>query len=173
MYPKAYIDYLVHFHGDRDYFQCHEILEDYWKKTNYGNKQSIWVGLIQLAVSCYHHRRGNFTGAEQTLEKAVTIFANEESNISKLGLNGFLFTSMITDRLMRIHHQEAYKSFNFPIIDPALTQRCKLDCKRLGLHWCSVSNLNDVNLVNRHKLRDRSNVILQRLDALNNRKGNK
>ena len=60
-FPQKYIEYLVHFHGDRDYFECHEILEEYWKKIDNGNKESIWVGLIQLAVANYHHRRKNLT----------------------------------------------------------------------------------------------------------------
>ncbi|MEH7501602.1 DUF309 domain-containing protein, partial [Neobacillus drentensis] len=29
MYPTEYIQFLAHFHGDRDYFECHELLEDY------------------------------------------------------------------------------------------------------------------------------------------------
>ncbi|PAD68333.1 hypothetical protein CHH83_14265, partial [Bacillus sp. 7586-K] len=32
MYDQEYIDFLVHFHCDRDYFECHEILEEHWKK---------------------------------------------------------------------------------------------------------------------------------------------
>ena len=31
MYPTEYIQFLIHFHGDYDYFECHEILEEYWK----------------------------------------------------------------------------------------------------------------------------------------------
>lgn len=31
MYPTEYIQFLIHFHGDYDYFECHEILEGYWK----------------------------------------------------------------------------------------------------------------------------------------------
>ncbi|MFZ3196347.1 MAG: DUF309 domain-containing protein, partial [Bacillus mycoides] len=27
MYPTEYIQFLIHFHGDYDYFECHEILE--------------------------------------------------------------------------------------------------------------------------------------------------
>ena len=34
-FPLKYIDFLVHFHGDRDYFECHEILEELLE----GNRQ--------------------------------------------------------------------------------------------------------------------------------------
>lgn len=32
LYPTAYIKYLFHFHTDRDYFECHELLEEHWKQ---------------------------------------------------------------------------------------------------------------------------------------------
>ena len=48
-YPEAYIDFLVHFHGDRDWFECHERLEEYWKEHPDDPKSDTWVGLIQVA----------------------------------------------------------------------------------------------------------------------------
>lgn len=53
MYPKAYIEYLVHFHSDRDYFECHEILEEHWKQDG---RNKGWLVLIQTAVAFYHYR---------------------------------------------------------------------------------------------------------------------
>jgi len=173
LYPKPYIQYLVHFHGDRDYFECHEILEDYWKRTDRKNKQSIWVGLIQLAVSCYHHRRGNFLGAKKTLEKALEIFKNEDALSTTLGVNGQWFLAQLDDRLAAIHNQKPYVSFNCPNADPELCQQCILSCKKSGFKWCSPSNLGNDALVHRHKLRDRSSVIQTRKKALTMRKGNK
>ena len=70
-YPKAYILYLVHFHGDRDYFECHEILEEHWKEMDPKDRMSHWVGLIQIAVAVYHERRENRQGAIRTLTKAT------------------------------------------------------------------------------------------------------
>lgn len=51
LYPKAYIDYLVYFHGLRDYFECHEVLEEHWKKDDKAERKKYWVGLIQIAVA--------------------------------------------------------------------------------------------------------------------------
>ncbi|MCD2486520.1 DUF309 domain-containing protein, partial [Staphylococcus aureus] len=51
MYPKAYIDYLVEFHATRDYFECHEILEEYWKEDPPKKRKRYWVGFIELAVA--------------------------------------------------------------------------------------------------------------------------
>jgi predicted metal-dependent hydrolase len=171
LYPDEYIQYLAHFHGDRDYFECHEILEEYWKSHDRGNKDSVWVGLIQLAVSCYHHRRSNFIGAKKTLEKAMKILNKEEQILSSLGLNNIEFFSLLNERYIVIEKNQPYTSFNFPINDPYLTKLCQTHCLILGFIWCSQSNLSNSSLVNRHKMRDRTNIINERLSVLKRNKG--
>jgi uncharacterized protein len=171
LYPDEYIQYLVHFHGDRDYFECHEILEEYWKEHESGNKASVWVGLIQLAVSCYHHRRSNYVGAKKTLDKSIKIFKKKEQSLSSLGLNRFELFSLLEERYKVIEKNLPYRSFNLPIIDSHLTQQCKARCLELGFNWCAHSNLNDNNLVNRHQTRDRTNIIHERENALKMKKG--
>jgi predicted metal-dependent hydrolase len=170
LYPDEYIRYLVHFHGDRDYFECHEILEEYWKNKDRGNKDSVWVGLIQLAVSCYHHRRSNFTGAKKTLEKAMVILKKEEQCLNSLGLNKIKLFSILKERHIGIEKNQPYTSFNLPINDPRLAQQCQTDCIKLGFIWCDHSNLNNKSLINRHKLRDRTSIIQARLYALKRNK---
>lgn len=171
MYPKEYIQYLVHFHGDRDYFECHEILEEYWKKQDSSNKQSVWVGFIQLAVSCYHHRRENYTGAKRTLEMAMKIFTEKEKSIRNLGLNEISLFAIVEDCYVKLGQKHPYKSFNLPIYDPLLLQQCQSLCSELGFTWCIDSDLNNHFLVHRHKLRDRTNVIQAREKAMKARKG--
>ncbi|WP_260405419.1 DUF309 domain-containing protein, partial [Paenibacillus sp. 598K] len=64
IYPDDYIQYLIEFHVTRDYFECHELLEEYWKEQPGDDPfYDTWVGLIQIAVSQYHHRRSNHRGA--------------------------------------------------------------------------------------------------------------
>lgn len=141
MYPKEYIQYLVHFHGDRDYFECHEILEEYWKQTDAGNKSSVWVGLIQLAVSCYHHRRGNFNGAEKTLRKAFAIFINKKQTLIDLGINQVSFIRLLKEQQVNIEQKRDYQSFNLPIESISLMENCLAACAQQGLAWCSSSDL--------------------------------
>lgn len=168
MYPKEYILYLVHFHGDRDYFECHEVLEEYWKKVDRGNKQSIWVAFIQLAVSAYHHRRGNFKGAKKSINKAAAIFS-KEAKTAELGLNKEALLCLINERSDLIGQKKPYGSFNLPIVDPILNEQCKTVCKDLGFIWLNKNDKNNIHLLHRHKLRDRSDVIQARLIALKNK----
>lgn len=159
MYPKAYIDYLVHFHGDRDYFECHEILEEYWKDTEPEKRQQVWVALIQIAVAMYHHRRENWNGAERMLQKAISLVKKEQHSIKQLGLDNHELPLLLIKRLEEIKQRMPYKSINLPIQDQSLLEECKLVCKKQGLGWGNTSNLSDLFLLHKHKLRDRSEVI--------------
>ncbi|MDP4083810.1 MAG: DUF309 domain-containing protein [Bacillota bacterium] len=165
MYPREYIHYLVHFHCDRDYFECHEILEEYWKRVDKGNKFSIFIAFIQLAVSNYHHRRDNFEGAKKTLKKAIYLFQLNKSKISELGLDSTSLFQIITSQLIRIEKRLPYESYEFPFADPSLLNDCINICKQHGLTWGMPSNLSNLQLVHRHLLRDRSNVIQERENA--------
>ena len=169
MYPEEYIEYLVHFHGDRDYFECHEILEEYWKKVDKSNKNSILVGFIQLAVSCYHHRRENFSGAEKTLQKSINIFNGHKGFLKNYGFSTDSFLSTIEERLESIQEQHPYISLNLPIQDPELINVCKRLSEQKGMKWCQASDLTNEELVHRHSRRDRSDVIKEREIALKSR----
>ncbi|WP_042355216.1 DUF309 domain-containing protein [Bacillus rubiinfantis] len=170
MYPKEYVDYLVHFHGDRDYFECHEILEDYWKQTDSGNKESIWVGLILIAVSAYHHRRRNFSGAKRTLEKAIKACELGRASLSKLGLDEATLLALLHERQVMIDMKQLYTSFSLPIHDSALLNECLKTCMQYGLKWNTESDLSNDLIIHRHTLRDRSGVIAERNRRLQSKK---
>ncbi|WP_045517415.1 DUF309 domain-containing protein [Neobacillus niacini] len=172
MYPEQYIQFLAHFNGDRDYFECHEILEEYWKESSDMKKDSIWVGFILLAVSRYHHRRRNFKGAKRTLEKSIDIMSLRKNELTKLGLAVSVLFSILSKLLGDIDKEESYHSFNLPITDPTLFKACMNKCEDRGITWGKDSNLEDESIVHRHKLRDRTSVIEERLKALKNKKGN-
>jgi uncharacterized protein len=172
LYPDEYIQFLTHFHGDRDYFECHEVLEEYWKKTDPGNKDSIWVGLILMAVSTYHHRRKNFNGAKRTLEKALIIFEKQHDDLKKLGLDKLQLKQILHKQLITIIKKHPYKSFHLPISDRVLLEQCIAVCHHSNIRWGQESDISNINLVQRHKLRDRTNVIQERMQSLNIRRGN-
>ena len=165
-YPAAYIDYLVHFHADRDYFECHEILEEHWKSELPGKRQAVWVGLIQVAVSLYHQRRENYNGAYRMMKSTLRILHGEEEKIKKLGLDYNALTLSLHRRMEEIKHQIKYKSIFLPITDPSLTLLCKQRSEEKGLTWWSSSDTANTELVHRHKLRDRTAVIAERKKSL-------
>ncbi|AIE60604.1 DUF309 domain-containing protein [Bacillus methanolicus] len=170
MYSNEYIQFLTHFHGDRDYFECHEILEEYWKKVAKGDKSSVWVGLILMAVANYHHRRNNFSGAHRTLEKSLKILEIRKNELAQLGLDSFKLIKILSEHLELITSNKPYKSYNLPITDELLQAVCEKECKRKGFIWCNKSDLTNEFLINKHRFRDRSSVIKEREIAMINRK---
>jgi predicted metal-dependent hydrolase len=170
LYPKAYLDYLYHFHCDRDYFECHEVLEEYWKEKDASEREVHWVGLIQIAVGLYHQRRGNFNGASRMLQNASRILGNEAVAIEALGLDSGQLVKLLEERIVCVTKHEPYVSMNLPIVDPDLQLSCDAMAISGGKVWGAASDLHDGSLVNRHTLRDRSDVIAERQRQLELRK---
>lgn len=168
-YPQEYIEFLVHFHGSRDYFECHEIIEEYWKKVDRKNKNSIWVGLIQLAVSQYHHRRGNLKGAYKTLSKSLHIFHSQPEEVIRLGMDQNMLIRQLQVLLRKIEEKQNYESQNLPITSGDIITLCLERSRELRMNWGSPSNMSDAGLVHRHKKRDRTQVIQERDEALRKR----
>lgn len=170
MYPQEYIDFLVHFHGDRDFFECHEILEGYWKKTKHHHKNSTLVGFILLAVSSYHHRRGNLSGARKTLIKAQQIFNTNKQNLKSYGFHPEEFIEFVQKMLQQIQAKRDFFYFNLPLRDGQLIDVCKQSCIEKGFQWEEKGRKVSDEIIHRHKKRDRTSVIIQREIALKNRK---
>lgn len=165
-YPKAYILYLVHFHGDRDYFECHEILEEYWKHVAPKDRNSHWVGLIQIAVALYHERRKNKPGAGRTITKAINNLNNNRYELTQLGLDIDKLFILLNEIKERINTCQPYESINLPLLDPQLISQCVAECEQLGLSWQHNCALADPNIINKHLLRDRSKIIEERARQL-------
>ncbi|MEW4283929.1 DUF309 domain-containing protein [Priestia koreensis] len=166
MYPRAYIDYLVHFHGDRDYFECHEILEEFWKEKEAKHRDQFWVGFIQIAVSLYHQRRQNFNGSFRMMKGAIRILSTHESMLSTLGLDGETLLRILTKRLEEISAHQAYRSLYLPIVDQGLLQHCEARSRELNMGWWKDSDLKLEAITHRHSLRDRSDVVAARKESL-------
>jgi uncharacterized protein len=161
-YPKAYIEYLVHFHGSRDWFECHEILEEYWKEDSDRGMASVWVGLIQIAVALYHERRGNLAGARKMLASAID--KCRDVDWSLLGVDGAELLNVLQEREQLLHSErpEGFVDLDIPLQDPELIQRCLQLCEQYGYTWKSASDMSNGELVHRHTRRDRSQVVEER-----------
>lgn len=173
MFDESYILYLAHFHGTRDYFECHEILEDRWKEEQPLNRDSIWVAFIQLAVSMYHYRRQNFGGANRLLQKSKDVFQYNQSAISSYGIDAEQLFTLMNNLEKRLINRDNYESINLPIIDTKLEELVQLKCVRLGCKYQTKSNLYDHFLLNKHSNRDRSDVIKERSEQLLKRNSHK
>ncbi|MFC0523094.1 DUF309 domain-containing protein [Pontibacillus salicampi] len=173
MYDQAYVDFLAHFHGTRDYFECHEILEDRWKEDTPLDRQATWVGLIQIAVAMYHYRRENVIGAYRTGQKAYDILSERKEELSSYGLEEHSLFSFLNELLYRIQNRVPYQSMELPIEDSSLLEAVKVRCEELGCTYGAPSPLEDPTIIHRHTTRDRSEVIEEREKQLEIRKQNR
>ena len=70
LYNPLFVKFIVYFNENQDFFECHEVLEEYWKLSPDRTKEHPLVGYILLSTAMYHWRRGNTTGADRTIKKA-------------------------------------------------------------------------------------------------------
>jgi predicted metal-dependent hydrolase len=163
-YPQAYIDYLVFFHSDRDYFECHEVMEEFWKAHPKDPMARTYVGLIQIAVGLYHHRRANLAGAVKMLQSSLNQLKPE--HVEKLGIDSDALLNMIRRHVANLHHgQTEFQDLNIPIADSLLLELCVQESLKRGKGWGPNSEV-DEQLVHKHTLRDRSEVIETRKQQL-------
>jgi predicted metal-dependent hydrolase len=173
VYPKPYLDYLVQFHAERDYFECHEILEEHWKSAPPAERKQVWVALIQIAVSLYHHRRGNLQGALKMMTNAIRLVENHQTDLQELGLDGAKLAQLLGQRLADIKAGIPYSSLNLPVADPVLQSEYRRACTEQNLPLQRNSDLGNSFLLHKHTLRDRSEVHEERLRQLELREQNR
>lgn len=70
-YPEEWLTY-IRLYRRRQYFECHEVLEELWHKENH---LDFWKGLIQLAVAQFHWSRGNLQAAHTIFGRAAAYIA--------------------------------------------------------------------------------------------------
>ncbi|MDD9267763.1 DUF309 domain-containing protein [Paenibacillus sp. GCM10023248] len=160
-YPEDYLEYLLQFHAERDYFECHEIMEEFWKEHPGDVRSKTYVALIQIAVGMYHIRRGNRPGAVKMLQSSLRNAQAE--HVASLGLDAEELVRLIRDTLTQIEQDGySYADINLPIADAGLLALCTAECRRRGLNWQAPSRLEDSELTEKHTRRDRSGVIEER-----------
>ncbi|SFF62590.1 hypothetical protein SAMN05216353_103189 [Halobacillus alkaliphilus] len=153
MYPEKYIEFLAHFHGTRDYFECHEVLEEHWKLVEPKNRLSVWVLLIQIAVCLYHYRRGNLRGALTLINRCLEKLEPNIYEIENIGISFSLLSNKLEEMKTQIEKGYSYKSMNLPIKDEQLLEEVQLLCTKWNVAYGSPSNLQNNYIIHKHKLR--------------------
>ncbi len=65
---ERYLAFISYFNADRDYFECHEVMEELWLEEG---RHPLLQGLLQAAVGLHHWHNDNFTGAVKLMEAAL------------------------------------------------------------------------------------------------------
>lgn len=160
MHPQhhtLFIDYCAYFNGNQDFFECHEVLEEYWKEIAPGDKMHPLVGYVQLATGFYHWRRGNNIGAVRILEKALHNFKKNEGHIFFQEIDYHQLLTQVTTTLSAIKAGKSFQAFQLPLSANLL----ELTITRIQLLPSSSSTY----LLHKHMLRDRSHILAERQES--------
>ncbi len=118
-YDPLYIAFLHYFNVKRDYFECHEVMEQLWLEEG---RDPFFQGLLQVAVGLYHHRNGNIDGGVKLLKAAVEKLEGNPQIM--LGIDLGLLLIHANDHLAKLirHHKEPFlfRDLDIEIVDPAL-----------------------------------------------------
>jgi predicted metal-dependent hydrolase len=116
-YPDGYIYFLYLFNHERDYYECHDVLEDLWLEEG---REPFYQGLLQVAVGLYHLENGNLGGAEKLLSSALeklSLYPDEHMGIQVSSLRRSVLD--LKESLPSVQLPE----FQISIVDPVLKQR--------------------------------------------------
>ncbi|GAA3400801.1 DUF309 domain-containing protein [Paenibacillus hodogayensis] len=102
-YDMLYVEFLYYFNVERDYFECHEVMEELWMEEG---RNPLHQGLLQVAVALYHHRNGNVGGAIKLFDQAIEKLQFYPPQTIGIDLGKLLADSQTyMDKLLRIEEQ--------------------------------------------------------------------
>ncbi|MFC7365675.1 MULTISPECIES: DUF309 domain-containing protein [Bhargavaea] len=154
-----FIKFIVYFNENQDYFECHEVLEDYWNLIAPRNRTHPLVGYIQASVALYHWRRGNFRGAAKLLTKAERLLcmAQEKGSPFSDGVDLAAFLRDLRKAAHAVDRGRAFEKFPIRVTDPIIRDAVA-DLAGTG----EIPALTGARLIHKHMLRDRSHIQSER-----------
>lgn len=149
-YPELYLEFLLEFHTTRNYFTCHDLLEDLWRETSLTlEKDNVYVGLLQIAVAMYHWRRKNFRGASILIAGSITKLTSKEIELEALGIQFLACLKLLEQLQIMIAAESTYCSPNIPL-QAELARYYVACCQQRQLVWQAESCVANELLVNAH-----------------------
>ncbi|ARK25891.1 hypothetical protein SporoP37_15270 [Sporosarcina sp. P37] len=157
-YHPLFLQFIVYFNDNQDYFECHEVLEEYWKEQEDFSKDHPLTGYILMATGLYHWRRGNIAGASRTLNKALVRFREMPVQFSDY-LEEVALDEVIDQLeycLTRIESGAGFRSFQLPV-----SRGLQMEADNFKPQL-SLLPKDSASVIHKHMQRDRSDILLQR-----------
>lgn len=118
-YPELYVRFLRLFNLDRDYYTCHDVMEELWLEEG---RDLFYQGLLQSAVGLHHCRNQNAGGAVKLMTAALNklvCYPDRFMGIDVAKLKQDL--EKYLDKLQGHAQQEVtYDDLTIEILDPVL-----------------------------------------------------
>lgn len=156
LFHPYFVKFIVYFNDNQDFFECHEVLEEYWNEIPNRTKEHPLTAYILLATGLYHWRRGNDVGALRTLKKAEHKMGQLEEHDSSF-TEGIHFSNLyhhLQNSIRSIKARQPFTVFQITITDQKL--KTAVDMTRQHMNLLPA---NSEMILHKHKLRDRSEII--------------
>ena len=151
-----FVKFIIYFNDNQDFFEGHEVLEDYWNSIPDRTKEHPLTGYILLSTSMYHWRRGNAVGALRTIKKAQQKMASMVSTAPEF-TEGIDFDDLLKniDKVIRaIQENRPFQPFSIKVLLPEIRQSIVEISAALELLPAGSEAV-----VHKHLLRDRTEII--------------
>lgn len=149
---KLFIQFIIHFNIEKDYFECHEVGEEYWKALAPKDKTHPLTGWIQMAVGMYHWRRSNYPGALRSFIRSKAKLASAGTWVD--GFDQSKLIKEISDAILAVTEREPFRPFILPLTSQELLKDVE---DYLAAH--PIEQQDPHFIMHKHRLRDRSSII--------------
>lgn len=162
LFHPLFTQFITYFNEHQDYFECHEVLEEYWKDIAPKDKSHPLTAWILISTGMYHWRRGNLTGALRSLEKGQRrVLLNEASDFYE-GIQIQKVMEDLDGSIGNIRDEKPFQAFEIPISSQELRGLIERQPKK--------TPLSGEQLIHKHMLRDRSEILKSREEKRRNRR---
>lgn len=154
----------------QDYFECHEIMEEAWKDKGKFTKEDPEVFMVLIVTGEYHYRRDNVIGATTSYKRALKLYEQHRYDVGEFGFKDEL-VDMLRERYIHLA-DTPFVPLQYPVEDWVYEGLYQLHGAEFESYTAFTLSLlerfeKDETIVDKHKLRDREEVIEARLEALN------
>ncbi|WP_252503478.1 DUF309 domain-containing protein [Sporosarcina sp. Marseille-Q4943] len=158
-YHPLFLNFIVYFNRNQDYFECHEVLEEYWKSTPNYTKDHPLTAFILLSTGLYHWRRGNVDGAHRTLVKAANRM-RDFPNFDTRYTEALDYRQLVQDTervISKVEKEEAFSPFTILLTSASLQRSVDEVASSMDLLPAGSDAV-----IHKHMLRDRSDILAER-----------
>jgi len=154
-----FLNFIVYFNRNQDYFECHEVLEEYWKSIPGYTKDHPLTAFILLSTGLYHWRRGNEEGAYRTLVKAQNRML-QFSEFDACYTKEIDYQQLVQDverSIGELRNRESFFPFRIFLTSEVLQRSVEEMAAKMEL-----LPANSDAVIHKHMLRDRSDILAER-----------
>lgn len=118
-YEELYVAFIYYFNIERDYFECHEVMEALWLEEG---RNPIFQGLLQIAVGLYHHRNGNVSGSIKLFSQGIAKLEAQPEILHGIRLQKLVEDARVyVEKLNRLEEEPfEFYDLDIEVTDPVL-----------------------------------------------------